>query len=51
MDYIHYNAVKHGYVARPVDWMYSTFKKCVAEDIYSSDWGGVGVDEIEVDYD
>ena len=25
MDYIHYNAVKHGYVARPVDWPYSIF--------------------------
>ncbi len=51
MDYIHYNAVKHGYVARPVDWPYSTFKKCIDEGFYSSDWGGVGVDEIEVDYD
>ena len=51
MDYIHSNAVKHGYVARPVDWPYSTFKKCIDEGFYSSDWGGVGVDEIEVDYD
>ena len=22
MDYIHYNAVKHGYVERPIDWPY-----------------------------
>ncbi|MBC7750217.1 MAG: hypothetical protein H7Z73_00650 [Candidatus Saccharibacteria bacterium] len=22
MDYIHYNPVKHGYVAKPWDWLY-----------------------------
>lgn len=51
MDYIHYNAVKHGYVARPIDWPYSTFKKCVKERVYTFDWGGAGIDGIEVDYD
>ncbi|NRD68952.1 transposase [Psychrobacter okhotskensis] len=51
MDYIHYNAVKHGYVTRPIDWSYSTFQKCVEDGFYSTDWGGVGIDGIEVDYD
>ena len=51
MDYIHYNAVKHGYVIRPIDWPYSTFKKCVEEGVYASDCGGVGTDVIELDYD
>lgn len=51
MDYIHYNTVKHGYVARPTDWPYSTFEKCVEEGFYMLDWGGAGIDAIEVDYD
>jgi len=51
MDFIHYNAVKHGYVTRPIDWPYSTFQKCVEKGLYSLDWGGVGVDVIEIDYD
>ncbi|MBU5617476.1 transposase [Psychrobacter sp. TAE2020] len=51
MDYIHYNAVKHGYVERPIDWPYSTFKKCVDEELYSSDWGGAGIDGFDLDYD
>ncbi|WP_367109716.1 transposase [uncultured Psychrobacter sp.] len=37
MDYIHYNAVKHGYVARPFDWQYSTFQRCVEKGFYTSD--------------
>lgn len=37
MDYIHYNAVKHGYVARLIDWPYSTFQKCVDDGFYASD--------------
>ena len=51
MDYIHYNAVKHGYSERPIDWPYSTFQKFVEEGIYSSYWGGVGINGIELDYD
>ncbi len=51
MDYIHYNAVKHGYVRRPMDWPYSTFQQCVEKGLYFSDWGGVGINGIGVDYD
>lgn len=50
MDYIRYNAVKHGHVARPSDCLYSTFQRCVEKGL-SLDWGGVGVDVIEIDYD
>ena len=30
VDYIHYNPVKHGYVTRPGDWPWSSFRKAVA---------------------
>ena len=38
-DYIHYNPVKHGYVARPADWLYSSFRRFVAEGRYPPNWG------------
>jgi putative transposase len=34
MDYLHFNPVKHGLVAHPVDWPFSTFQKCVALGLY-----------------
>jgi len=27
------------------------FQKCVEEGVYSSDWGGIGIEAFEVDYD
>ena len=51
MDYIHYNAVKHGYVTRPIDWPYSTFKKCVEKGFYSSDWGGASAIDMRINHD
>ena len=39
MDYIYYNPVKHGYVSRPIDWPYSSFKRDVGKGLYSADWG------------
>jgi putative transposase len=39
-DYIHYNPVKHGYVAQPRDWPWSSFHRFVARGIYPLDWGG-----------
>jgi len=39
VDYIHWNPVKHGYVPRARDWLYSTFQRHVTEGIYSPDWG------------
>ncbi len=35
-EYIHHNPVKHGYVERPDQWAYSSFRRSVAKDIYSS---------------
>ncbi|MEG3967025.1 transposase [Microcoleus sp. T2B6] len=39
VDYIHYNPVKHGLVAAPRDWEYSSFHRYVQDGSYSRDWG------------
>jgi putative transposase len=45
LDYIHYNPVKHGLVARVADWPYSTFHRYVREGLYPQNWGeGVSFD-------
>ncbi len=46
MDYVHYNPVKHGYVAAPVDWPYSTFARSVKKGWYPPDWGTKEPDSI-----
>jgi putative transposase len=38
MDYIHFNPVKHGFVAHPGDWPFSSFGRCVALGIYPPGW-------------
>jgi putative transposase len=40
LDYIHYNPVKHGHVARPIDWPYSTIHRYVSRGVYPVDWCG-----------
>ncbi len=40
VEYIHYNPVKHGYVARVRDWPYSSFHRFVKQGIYPEGWGG-----------
>ncbi|MEJ7746511.1 MAG: transposase [Luteimonas sp.] len=40
IDYIHFNPVKHGHVARVVDWPYSTFHREVRYGVLPADWGG-----------
>ena len=40
VDYIHFNSVKHGYVARAIDWPYSSFRRYVARGQLSEDWDG-----------
>ena len=42
LDYIHYNPVKHGYVAQVVDWPYSTFHRYAEAGVYPKDWAGSG---------
>lgn len=37
-DYIHYNPVKHGLVARPRDWPWSSFHRWVTQGHYAIDW-------------
>jgi putative transposase len=38
VDYIHYNPVKHGYVASPVDWPHSSIHSFIVRGIMSPDW-------------
>jgi putative transposase len=38
VDYIHLNPVKHGYVARAVDWPYSSFHRYVRDGVLPADW-------------
>jgi len=38
-DYIHYNPVKHGYVAQAVDWPYSTLHEQISNGTLNRDWG------------
>ena len=40
VDYVHFNPVKHGYVACVGDWPYSTFHGYVKRAVYPVDWGG-----------
>ena len=39
VDYIHYNPVKHGLVARPSEWLWSSFGRAVASGWYEPSWG------------
>ncbi|WP_081617260.1 REP-associated tyrosine transposase [Thioalkalivibrio sulfidiphilus] len=39
VDYVHYNPVKHGYVASPGDWPHSSFAKAVRMGWYPEGWG------------
>jgi putative transposase len=38
-DYVHYNPVKHGYVACAKDWPSSTFHRWVEAGVYNLNWG------------
>lgn len=38
MDYIHYNAVKHGPVEHVIDWPYSTFHRYLKLNVYPVNW-------------
>jgi len=44
VEYIHYNPVRHGYVSRPFDWQYSSFRRYVKNGIYSENWGDTGME-------
>ena len=38
-NYLHYNPVKHGLVACPHEWEFSSFRRFVAAGVYGEDWG------------
>ena len=39
LDYIHYNPVKHGYVASPAEYPWSSFPSWVRRGVYDYHWG------------
>jgi putative transposase len=47
IDYVHYNPVKHGYVARALDWRYSSFHRFLKMGIYPRDWAGSRIPDLE----
>ena len=38
VDYIHFNPVKHGYCAKPVDWSYSSIHRYITAGWITPDW-------------
>ena len=38
IDYVHFNPTRHGFVAAPGLWPYSTFRRFVARGYYPADW-------------
>jgi putative transposase len=40
VNYIHFNPVKHGHVARVSDWPHSSFHRYVERGLLAADWGG-----------
>lgn len=45
-DYIHFNPIKHGYVAQAVDWLYSLLHRYVDSGELPEDWArdpGAGI--------
>ena len=47
LNYIHFNPVKHGHVACPCDWPYSSFHRWVKRGLYEPHWGCGGVSELD----
>ncbi len=39
VDYIHYNPVRHGYVAAPELWPHSSYREWQRRGFYEADWG------------
>ena len=40
VDYVHFNPVRHGLVARVCDWPHSSFHSYVRRGLLPQDWGG-----------
>ena len=39
VDYVHFNPVKHGHVARAADWPWSSVHRAIARGEIAEDWG------------
>ena len=42
VDYIHFNPVKHGWVAQASDWPYSSIHRYIRQGLLPAGWGGAG---------
>lgn len=40
MDYLHFNPVKHGYVASAFDWPHSTLHRLIRQRVHASEGTG-----------
>jgi putative transposase len=45
ISYIHYNPVKHGYVARASDWPHSSIHRYIGRSVIDPAWGIGGAEE------
>ena len=45
VDYVHFNPVKHGHVARVSDWPFSSFHRYVRSGLLPEDWGSGGLED------
>jgi len=51
-DYIHYNAVKHGHVARPEDFSHCSYTMYVKKGWYEIGWGHIEPENLrELDFE
>ena len=47
LDYVHWNPVKHGYAARPIDWPYSSLRRLIEAGVYEHEWAFAGDVDVE----
>jgi putative transposase len=46
LDYVHWNPVKHGCVARPAEYLWSSFRSWVEIGEYAANWGDAEVADV-----
>ena len=51
VEYIHYNPVKHVYVASPLEWPHSSFLRYFEAGVYEEGWGQGQMDFEDVEYE
>ena len=50
IDYIHYNAVKHGYASSPFEWEHSSASGFLSRGLYAPDWGTIPIPGLNREY-